>query len=133
MDHYIDSKRILQREPTRGSLSFLWKPEHQVEYIIIMNQLVLTHLWLDEGLLMGRDREHGLLVLTTESNFFAGPQDSLKLGWSLSPSGTRFRKVRGKKKCWAPLPVFELVELTRAFGLQRGADSFTKTYKQPLS
>lgn len=36
MDHYIDSKRILQGASTRGSLCRFLKPDYRKEYIINM-------------------------------------------------------------------------------------------------
>ena len=94
-----------------------------------MTQLTLTHLWIDNGLLLANDRIHGLLVLTTEHNFNAMTHDSLKRNWAVNSSKVKYRKIRGQKRCYIATPIEALKECisdTEIYSLVQ--DSFYNTY-----
>lgn len=76
------------------------------------NQLVLTHLWIDDGLLMAKDANLGLIALCTEEAFNLGPNDSLKQHWKVTSTGTKYRKIRGTKRCYSPVEINLLRKLT---------------------
>lgn len=65
------------------------------------NELRLTHLWLDGGLLLANDLKCGFLILCTEAEFHSGKNDSLKKLWMASESGIRYRKIKRTKKCFS--------------------------------
>lgn len=73
-----------------------------------MTQLILTQLWIDHGLLLANDKNHGLLVLTTESVFKQMNHDSLQRNWTLSSGGMQYRKIRGQKRCYMATSIEEL-------------------------
>jgi hypothetical protein len=66
--------------------------------------LNMTHMWLDQGFLMGRDKQHGFMLLCTEAVFWQGRSDSLRKSWRTSASGMRYRAINGSKKMASPVP-----------------------------
>jgi hypothetical protein len=97
--------------------------------ILIMTQLTLTHLWIDNGLLLANDRIHGLLVLTTEHTFNTMTNDSLKRNWAVNRYGVKYRKIRAQKRCYIATPIEALKECisdTEIYSLVQA--SFYNTY-----
>jgi hypothetical protein len=94
-----------------------------------MNKLILTHMWLDSGLLLARDNSNNLFFICTEEIFLSGAQDSLKKGWTQTSTGVKYRKIKKTKQCYNYNSAVELVALTKYLGLSsRVKESFTQTY-----
>jgi hypothetical protein len=89
------------------------------------NELSLTHLWLDHGYLMAHDKYAGSIILCTEEAFNLGKTDSLKKNWKVSGSGYRYREIKRKKKCFAPVPV----NLLMRFSIEH-SDLIKKSFKK---
>jgi hypothetical protein len=66
--------------------------------------LNITHMWMDLGLLMARDKRHGFIYLCTEDVFNAGRKDSLRRSWRVSDTGYKYRAISGSKKMASPVP-----------------------------
>ena len=73
--------------------------------------LNVTHMWMDLGLLMARDKNHGLMYLCTEDVFNAGKKDSLRRSWRISETGYKYRAISGSKKMAAPIPACMMGQL----------------------
>jgi len=90
------------------------------------NKLILTHLWLDGGLLLAKDKNHGFLKLCTEATFNAGPNDSLKKSWKQTWMGDRYREIKRSKQCHVPIPIEWYVKGTDQEEVER---SFNRVYR----
>jgi hypothetical protein len=94
-----------------------------------MNKLILTHLWLDNRLLLARDISDNLFFICTEELFQMGMQDSLKKGWTKTSSGIEYRQIKKTKQCYHLNSAIELVALTEHLKLTEWVkESFSKTY-----
>jgi hypothetical protein len=74
-------------------------PDSDLSFVLNM-----THMWFDQGFLMGRDKRHGFMFLCTEDVFWSGKADSLRKSWRISASGMRYRAINGSKKMASPVP-----------------------------
>ena len=91
-------------------------------------ELSLSHLWLDDGMLLARDHSYGYLILCSETEFHAGRNDSLKKNWKVSESRYHYRVIPRKKKCYAGAPVALLIEMSKPY-TDIIQNSFNKVYK----
>ena len=92
-------------------------------------KLKLLKLWESDGLIFGDDNSLGYIIIMDSDTFHMGRPDSLRKNWvSGASNGTRYRRIRGAKTCYAPVSVDTIIAQSSGDSQALILESMQKTY-----